>query len=595
MVLSYSRDKIVAQVRSVWFIVAYLLAFQVLVLRIPLAGATTVAAGLGLAVVGLALFLEGIVLGLMPLGEMTGLRLPRRFGLPMVLAFAFLLGFGATFAEPAIGVLRLAGSALTPQDAPLLYRLLNQHTEALVGAVGIGVGLAVALGMLRFCYGWSLKPLIVICVALLAGMTAWAAFDRDLGAVLGLAWDTGGVTTGPVTVPLVLALGMAMARASGRGSSPGSGFGLVTLASIVPVMTVLVLGLLVRLEMWPAASVAPVTVGAAAAVRDAVNGEVSVAGSLWRHTGTAARAILPLSGGLIAVLLVVLRERPRRFDEIVLGVALSLVGMAFLGAGIEVGLARLGGEVGRRLPGSFRPLELAVDQRRITPFDPAVVQRAITTDGQPAPFFYLSEAGQIRAVPYEAERFDASSRTYVHTPRRAALFGPKLSHLGILVVFLFAFGMGYGATLAEPALNALGRAVEGITVGTFRSQALVRSVSVGVGIGMVFGVARVIWDLPLPWLLIPPYLVLLPLTLASSDDTVALAWDCAGVTTGPVTVPLVLAMGLGVGGELGVPNGFGILALASVYPILTVLLTGLVARYRQHRAISATEGTDEPA
>jgi hypothetical protein len=88
-------------------------------------------------------------------------------------------------------------------------------------------------------------------------------------------------------------------------------------------------------------------------------------------------------------------------------------------------------------------------------------------------------------------------------------------------------------------------------------------------------VAKIVWAIPLIWLIAPPYAVLLYLTYRSGEEFVNIAWDSAGVTTGPITVPLVLAMGLGIGGQVGVVEGFGILAMASVYPILTVLSVSL--------------------
>jgi len=135
--------------------------------------------------------------------------------------------------------------------------------------------------------------------------------------------------------------------------------------------------------------------------------------------------------------------------------------------------------------------------------------------------------------------------------------------------------MGYGATLAEPALNALGLKVEEITVGTFKKSLLIQAVASGVGLGMLLGVVKIIWNVPLVYLLIPPYLLLLIITKVSTEEYVNIAWDSAGVTTGPITVPLVLAIGLGIGNQVNVVEGFGILSLASVYPILAVLTVGL--------------------
>ena len=146
----YAKAKVVEQIKTVALIVAYLVLFQLIVLNIPVANALVVATGIGVVVLGLAFFMEGLFLGLMPLGETCGIRLPQKTVLPVILLFAFILGLGATFAEPAIGVLKSAGSSVTPWDAPLLFLLLNKFSGYLVWSVGIGVGIAGLFGMLRF-------------------------------------------------------------------------------------------------------------------------------------------------------------------------------------------------------------------------------------------------------------------------------------------------------------------------------------------------------------------------------------------------------------------------------------------------------------
>jgi hypothetical protein len=96
-----------------------------------------------------------------------------------------------------------------------------------------------------------------------------------------------------------------------------------------------------------------------------------------------------------------------------------------------------------------------------------------------------------------------------------------------------------------------------------------------------------VFDLPLIWLIVPSYLLLIPLTILSDEELTEIAWDSGGVTTGPVTVPLVLAIGLSISGELNIPDGFGVLALASVFPIMTVLIFGLFIQAKQRRSILA--------
>ena len=126
LIWPYVRRRIGAQIRSVAFIVTYLIFFQTVILRIPILEAGIIAGGMALVVIGLAFFIEGLVLGLMPLGESIGVKLPSRASFTSILVFAFILGVGATFAEPAIGILRAAGSKVTQSDAPLLFLLLNQ-------------------------------------------------------------------------------------------------------------------------------------------------------------------------------------------------------------------------------------------------------------------------------------------------------------------------------------------------------------------------------------------------------------------------------------------------------------------------------------
>ncbi len=146
--------------------------------------------------------------------------------------------------------------------------------------------------------------------------------------------------------------------------------------------------------------------------------------------------------------------------------------------------------------------------------------------------------------------------------------------------------MGYGATLAEPALNALGTTVEELTAGTFKKSLLMQAVAAGVGAGIAIGVIKIVLNMPLVWILMPLYVILLVVTKFSTEEFVNIGWDSAGVTTGPITVPLVLAMGLGISGQVGVVEGFGILASASVCPILTVLMLGLYINRKRKASLN---------
>ena len=149
-----------------------------------------------------------------------------------------------------------------------------------------------------------------------------------------------------------------------------------------------------------------------------------------------------------------------------------------------------------------------------------------------------------------------------------------------MIALLFAWALGFGATLAEPALNALGITVEDLTNGAFKKKTLMNAVALGVGFGIAIGVAKIIFDLDIAILLLVFYSIALVLTYFSSEEFVNIAWDSAGVTTGPVTVPLVLSMGLGVANAADAIEGFGILSMASIGPIIAVQVTGLWIKYK---------------
>ena len=116
-----------------------------------------------------------------------------------------------------------------------------------------------------------------------------------------------------------------------------------------------------------------------------------------------------------------------------------------------------------------------------------------------------------------------------------------------------------------------------------------QTVATGVAIGIATGVAKIAFNLDLWYLLVPPYTILILITYLSSEDFVNFGWDSAGVTTGPITVPLVLAMGLGIGAKTGAIDGFGVLSLASVGPIITVLTVGLLVRKKPSVTEDSTE------
>ena len=510
----YCGLRVFDQLKAVAPLAAYLMLFQLLVLRHPIDSALTLCFGLIAVVVGLAVFMEGLSTGLMPFGTIIGDNLPKKASMVVVLIVIGILGVGVTFAEPAIGALQAFGSSVDVMKAPYLYEILNNWAMPLILMVGAGVGLAAILGTVRFVRGWSLKPMIYLALLPIFLLTGYAWLDPNLRSVLGLAWDCGAVTTGPVTVPLVLSLGIGIANAAGKGGSSLSGFGVVTMASLFPILAVLILAIFVSFSITPDEIIAAAKIASNVVVEKQ---------TIWDKTplveiGLGVRAILPLVLFLMFVLFVVLKSTLPNKMITVYGLTLTIVGMCIFNIGLTYGLGAIGSQTGGVLPAAFMDIPVS----------------------ESSPIFNLVT--------------------------------------GLSIVIGFAFILGFGATLAEPALNALGSTVQDLTNGAFKKSMLMYSVAGGVAVGIALGVSKVVLGFDLMKVLMPLYLIGIVLTVLSTEEFVNVAWDSAGVTTGPVTVPLVLAMGLGLGNAVSAIDGFGILSLASICPIVAVLSMGLVIR-----------------
>ena len=222
-------------------IILVIAAFQVLVLRQPIPDFLDLLVGCACVVVGLALFVRGLEAGLFPIGSMLADGLARKGSLPWLLVFAFGLGFGTTVAEPAlIAVTREA--ARVAADEGIVGRGAGAQDAYALGlrlSVALAVGFAGLVGVYRILRGWPIHYLIIGGYTAIVVLTWFAP-----PAIIGLAYDSGGVTTGTVTVPLITALGIGLAS-SIRGRNPlTDGFGLIAFASLTPMAAVMLYGLL---------------------------------------------------------------------------------------------------------------------------------------------------------------------------------------------------------------------------------------------------------------------------------------------------------------------------------------------------------------
>jgi hypothetical protein len=224
------RTAVPGVVKAVAPLVAVGVALQLVLVRAPLPLFLQFLAGTLLVMLGMLLLFTGIDLGVLPMGRFIGAELPRKGSLWLIVGVAFALGFATTVAEP--DVLVLATQVEAASDGAL-------KSQALTYIIAIGVGLFAAVGLLRVVWGFPMAWLLTGCYTamLLLSFLAQAGF-------IPLAYDAGSVTTGVLTAPVILALALGLTSVLAARSAVSDGFGLLGLASIGPIVAVLLLGIL---------------------------------------------------------------------------------------------------------------------------------------------------------------------------------------------------------------------------------------------------------------------------------------------------------------------------------------------------------------
>lgn len=217
--------------------------FQLVVLRQPIPELEQILFGSLLVVLGLTLFIQGLELGLFPIGESMAHAFARKGSVSWLLLFAFALGFGTTIAEPALIAVAAEAAEVAAEGGAIAADAAARDAYALGLriTVALSVGFAIVLGVLRIIRGWPVHYLIISGYAGVVFMTAFAPKE-----IVGIAYDSGGVTTSTITVPLVTALGVGLAM-SIKGRNPMiDGFGLIAFASLTPMIFVMGYGMLLN-------------------------------------------------------------------------------------------------------------------------------------------------------------------------------------------------------------------------------------------------------------------------------------------------------------------------------------------------------------
>jgi hypothetical protein len=231
---------LLSSLRDLMPIILVVAFFQVVIIRQPIPDYTDLLVGTLMVILGLAFFIRGLEQALFPLGESVAYAFARKGNLAWLLTFAFALGFGTTIAEPALTAVSAEAAKIAAADGAIAddKKAMASYALGLRLTVALSVGFAILIGVFRILRGWPIQYLIISGYIGVVIMTAFAPQE-----IIGIAYDSGGVTTSTVTVPLVTALGVGLAS-SIKGRNPMvDGFGLIAFASLTPMIFVMAYGM----------------------------------------------------------------------------------------------------------------------------------------------------------------------------------------------------------------------------------------------------------------------------------------------------------------------------------------------------------------
>jgi len=477
--------------------------FQLFVVQAVPENLVTIVAGLMIVALGLALFMRGLELGIFPIGENLATDFAQKGSLFWLLLFAFTIGFSTTVAEPAL-------IAIADKAAVISGGLIDAFFLRMT--VALSVGFAIALGVFRILLGHPIQYYIIAGYVIVVLTTFFAPKE-----IIGLAYDSGGVTTSTVTVPLVAALGIGLAS-SIKGRNPAiDGFGLIAFASLMPMIFVQIYGIIVY-------STAPVIGdGVAEISTEAIRKleDVTIVHFHWidilMDLLSVVKDVLPILIVIFFFQYLVIRKPVAHLPRIIIGFVLVVLGLYAFIVGLEMGLFPIG-----------------------------------------------------ETIAFQLTAMDNN-----------------------LLIYLFAFLIGYSTTIAEPALLAIAMKAEEVSGGTIRQTILRAVVALGVAIGIALGSYRIISGDPIHYYIIVGYMLVILITYYAPKYIIPIAYDSGGVTTSTVTVPLVAALGLGLAenieGRNPLIDGFGLIAFASLFPMLTVMLYSIYVEFAKRKITTKEE------
>ena len=443
-----------------------------------------------LLVLGIDLFNLGADLAMTPMGEHVGSGLTKSARLGLLLSVCFGLGVLITVAEPDLTVLAEQVSAVI-------------DPTVLTVCVGVGVGLFLLLGVIKIVFSVQLSSMLMFFyMALFAVSAIVIAGGKE--ALLSMAFDSGGVTTGPITVPFIMALGVGIAASVGGKHAGENSFGLIALCSVGPILAVMVLSVFADGSLEN-----PVDPGSYAVASDLASAVLATLDSVAKEVFLALGLVVVF---FFVIDLIFLHLPAKRIKQILFGAVVTYVGLVIFLTSVHVGFMPIGYKLGTSMAEGNKTLLLCA-----------------------------------------------------------------------------AFVLGLVVVLAEPAVHVLKKQVEDITDGTVSARSMLVALSVGVGVSLLLSAIRIVFDFSVLYYLIPGYLLSLGLSFFVPRMYTAIAFDSGGVASGPLTSSFILPFAIGAcmaidpTGDSVLANGFGIVAMVAMTPLITIQMLGFRAVMKKRR------------
>jgi Protein of unknown function (DUF1538) len=444
-----------------------------------------------LIVIGLTIFLIGVDVGVTPVGQSMGGMLAKSNKIWVVILIGLGLGFFISIAEPDLHI-------LSGQVESVTSGLISKGSIVVV--VSVGIGLLIAVGLVRIVYNFPLYKLLTILYLVILILAIFTSPE-----FLAISFDASGATTGALTVPfiLALALGASGLKRDSKASEKDS-FGLVAIASTGAIITVMIMNIISKTDE---------ITGSLESMHSDSN---DVIAPFLHHSQFLIKeifiALLPIVVTFLIFQFISFKMSKKRVKKIMLGFLLTFIGLVLFLVGVNAGFMDVGSEIGHSIA-------------------------------------------------------SMDNKAYV---------------------IIIAFVLGLVTILAEPAVHVLTRQIEDVTSGYVKRKAVLATLSVGVGLAIALAIVRILVPgLQLWHYLLPGYLIALILSYIVPKLFVGIGFDSGGVASGPMTATFILAFVQGaaeaVEGADVLKDGFGMIAMVAMTPIIALQILGLVFKLKSKK------------